>query len=107
MAVAFYRGYVCKNPSRMGGMAAIGLGKAEVFRFLVPGVTVACENSPSSVTLAGDLDVLEKVIGDIKKHDEGIFVRKLQVEMAYHSGMFSFLALLSCIYRPSIVSLAL
>ncbi|KAE8135205.1 hypothetical protein BDV38DRAFT_294724 [Aspergillus pseudotamarii] len=85
MAIAFYRGYACKNPPRRGGMAAVGLGRAEVSRFLAPGVNVACENSPSSVTLAGDLDMLEKIIDDIKEHDDEIFVRKLQVETAYHS----------------------
>ncbi|KAH7002677.1 hypothetical protein EDB80DRAFT_809883 [Ilyonectria destructans] len=83
--VAFYRGQACKDPPQKGGMAAIGLGKLNVARFLVPGVTIACENSPSSTTLAGDEETLEKVMADIKGSDEDIFVRRLQVEIAYHS----------------------
>lgn len=66
-------------------MAAIGLGKDEVCSFLIPGVQIACENSGSSVTLSGDLDGLEKVMGAIKSQHEQAFMRKLQVEMAYHS----------------------
>ncbi|PYI20162.1 hypothetical protein BO99DRAFT_442447 [Aspergillus violaceofuscus CBS 115571] len=60
ITVAFYRGHVCKDAPQKGGMAAVGLGKAQVARFILSGVSIACENSPSSVTLAGDPDVLEK-----------------------------------------------
>lgn len=87
IVVAFYRGHVCKDPSRKGGMAAIGLGKAQVARFLMPGVNIACENSPSSVTLAGNVGTLETVMANIKGVNEDTFVRRLKVEMAYHSGM--------------------
>jgi acyl transferase domain-containing protein len=86
LIVAFYRGFVCKNPTKAGGMAAVGLGKAEVVPFVVPGVGVACENSGSSVTLSGDLEPLQQVMDAIKNKNEQAFVRKLQVEMAYHSG---------------------
>lgn len=82
---AFYRGYVCKTAKKTGGMAAIGIGKTEVSPFLASGVRVACENSGSSVTLSGDLDVLESVMSRIKEARPDILVRKLQVEMAYHS----------------------
>ncbi|KAL4970621.1 type I polyketide synthase [Aspergillus stella-maris] len=85
LIAAFYRGYVCKNPTRLGGMAAIGLGKAEVLPFLLPGVGVACENSGSSVTLSGDFEALGQVMDTIKVHSDQVFVRKLSVEMAYHS----------------------
>ena len=82
---AFYRGYVCKTAKKTGGMAAIGIGKAEVSTYLESGVRVACENSGSSVTLSGDLDVLESVMSNIKEARPDVLVRKLQVEMAYHS----------------------
>ncbi|GLI81248.1 mycolipanoate synthase [Penicillium ochrochloron] len=85
ITIAFYRGHVCKNPPQKGGMAAVGLGKAQVAAFLLPGVSVACENSPSSVTLAGNVDALETVMAKIKKANEDTFVRRLKVEMAYHS----------------------
>lgn len=87
--VAFYRGYICRKPGRTGAMAAVGLGKAEVSSYLAPGVVVACENSYSSVTLSGDTDALDGILASIQESNEQTFVRKLQVEMAYHSGMSS------------------
>lgn len=82
---AFYRGQVCKTVKKRGGMAAVGLGKEDVSPYLASGVLVACENSGSSVTLSGDLDVLEKVMAKIKEARPDALVRKLRVEMAYHS----------------------
>lgn len=86
LIVAYYRGFVCKKPIKAGGMAAIGLGKTEVLPFLVPGVGIACENSGSSVTLSGDFEALEQVMSSIRNQLDQVFVRKLHVEMAYHSG---------------------
>ncbi|KAE8354983.1 putative polyketide synthase [Aspergillus coremiiformis] len=86
---AFYRGYVCKGQPRGGGMAAIGMSKQEVSSYLMTGVRVACENSGSSVTLSGDIEVLEDVITSIKQEKPDAFARKLQVEMAYHSHHMS------------------
>ncbi|KAF7176880.1 hypothetical protein CNMCM7691_004164 [Aspergillus felis] len=86
LTAAFYRGYICKKPQKMGRMAAVGLGKAEVTPFILPGVAIACENSSTSVTLSGDIESLEKVMADIKDKNEHAFVRRLQVEMAYHSA---------------------
>ena len=82
---AYYRGYVCKSPQKIGGMAAIGMGKEEVSKYLVRGVRIACENSISSVTLSGDVDILENVMSAIKTQLPDVLVRKLQVDMAYHS----------------------
>lgn len=86
IVAAYYRGYVCKTFDRVGAMAAVGMGKAEVLPFLVPGVGVACENSNVSVTLSGDLAALDETLGSIIAKNDQIFVRKLQVTMAYHSG---------------------
>lgn len=86
ITVAFYRGYVCKKPHKKGGMAAVGIGRDEVTPFLRPGVKIACENSASSVTLSGDLDILEDVMANVKEKRPNVLVRKLQVEMAYHSS---------------------
>ena len=85
IVTAFYRGQVCKTAKKTGGMAAVGLGKEDVSPYLASGVRIACENSGSSVTLSGDLEVLEKVMSKIKEARPDILVRKLQVEMAYHS----------------------
>lgn len=86
--VAFYRGYVCSNPQNRGGMAAIGLGRSGVQPYLVPGVRIACENSSKSVTLSGDVQPLEECMAAIKEDHPDTFVRKLQVEMAYHSRKY-------------------
>jgi acyl transferase domain-containing protein len=83
--VAFYRGYVCTNPQKRGGMAAIGLGRDDVQPYLVPGVRIACENSGKSVTLSGDVQPLEESMAAIKVDHPDTLVRKLQVDVAYHS----------------------
>ena len=88
MIVAYYRGYVCKIPQTRGGMAAVGMGKEDVARYLVSGVHIACENSGSSVTISGDLDTLENIISIIKAQRPDVLARKLQVEMAYHSSEY-------------------
>lgn len=66
-------------------MAAIGLGQSEVTAYLLPGVIIGCENSPASVTLTGDMDVLESVMRNIRHDFPDILVRSLRVECAYHS----------------------
>lgn len=85
---AYYRGVNTKLQKKLGGMAAVGLGKEDVMPFLVDGVVVACENSPSSVTLSGDLEPLEKVLEHLKRDLPSTFARALKVEMAYHSRKY-------------------
>ena len=100
---AYYRGYVCKTAKKTGGMAAVGLGKEDVSSYLAFGVRVACENSGSSVTISGDLDVLERVMAAIKEARPDVLVRKLQVEMAYHSRkfcLFGMIFILAKEHRP-------
>lgn len=90
--VAFYRGYVCSNDNINhipGGMAAVGLGREDVLPYLLPDVTIACENSATSVTLSGDEAALEEVMTAINTRHPGALVRRLQVNMAYHSRMIS------------------
>jgi malonyl CoA-acyl carrier protein transacylase len=83
---SFYRGFICKKGPKTGGMAAIGLGKPAVLPFLAFGVGIACENSGSSLTLSGNIGSLDMVLASIKKKNEHALVRKLKVEMAYHSS---------------------
>lgn len=71
---------------RKGGMAVVGLGRMAVEPYLRSGVIIGCENSPSSVTLTGDADVLETVLAYIRSAESGVLVRALRVEFAYHSG---------------------
>lgn len=84
--IAYYRGKVLRgmDPSR-GGMAAVGLGADQVQPYLKPGVLVGCENSPDSVTLTGDKQVLDEVLAKIKEDDPAMLARALLVDRAYHS----------------------
>lgn len=83
---AYYRGVAIERVSRPGAMAAIGMGKRAIESYLTPGTQVACENSPDSVTISGDLGEVEKSIDIIKKASPDTFVRQLHVNVAYHSG---------------------
>ncbi|KAJ5339123.1 Acyl transferase/acyl hydrolase/lysophospholipase [Penicillium brevicompactum] len=82
---ALYRGTVAGKVTQTGGMAAVGMGRDEVHQFLIPGVVLACENSPSSVTISGDSDELERVMQAISVARPEILVRRLKSDTAYHS----------------------
>ncbi|KAF5573800.1 polyketide synthase [Fusarium pseudoanthophilum] len=92
--VAYYRGNstIALKSLRKGGMAAIGLGREDVEQYLQPGVTIGCDNLPASVTLTGDADVLERVMGTIRTAEPSVLVRPLRVECAYHSKHMKLIA---------------
>lgn len=83
---AYYRGFVTKEQTRMGGMAAVSLPAAEVLEYLIPGVTIACDNSPNSVTISGDVVPLKRVMDTIEAEESDVLARRLRVNVAYHSG---------------------
>ncbi|EQB56385.1 KR domain-containing protein [Colletotrichum gloeosporioides Cg-14] len=84
--IAYYRGKVLGAlDESVGGMAAIGMGKAQIAPHLRPGVLIGCENSPNSVTLTGDKTSLDLVVTEIKKAHPDVLARALQVDRAYHS----------------------
>ena len=83
--VAFHRGISTKGRTERGGMVAVGLGWKEAYHHLVSGVVIACDNSPSSVTLSGDADKLDEVVIAIKESHPNVPVTTLKVEKAYHS----------------------
>jgi acyl transferase domain-containing protein len=83
--VAYQRGMCSSKIKKSGAMAALGLGKKEVEQFLKPGVVIACENSPESTTISGDAEAVDSVMSAIKSAAPETFVRRLQVEKAYHS----------------------
>ncbi|KAI2627722.1 hypothetical protein GGR54DRAFT_652536 [Hypoxylon sp. NC1633] len=85
VTAAYYRGFVSKTSTTPGGMAAIGLGAEETRKYLPDRVVVACENSPSSTTISGDLDQLQVALTNLKSALPDTFARALKVEMAYHS----------------------
>lgn len=88
MIVAYYRGYVTKLETRRisGGMGAVGLGVDDVAKYLQDGVVIACDNSPNSVTLSGDAEILDAVLDTIKGDNPDKLARRLKVDIAYHSG---------------------
>ncbi|KAF5023550.1 hypothetical protein F66182_4417 [Fusarium sp. NRRL 66182] len=82
---AYYRGAVTTRQKRSGSMAAIGMGWEDTTEHLVPNVTIACDNSPKSVTISGDSDAVIAVVEHVKKTRSNVLARLLQVDKAYHS----------------------
>ncbi|KAG5979385.1 Type I Iterative PKS [Claviceps digitariae] len=92
LSAAFNRGEAVANmlsqPSKPdGAMLAVGAGKetiAPMIKMLKNGyATVACENSPNSVTVSGDTAAIDELAA--KLESDSVFNRKLKVEVAYHS----------------------
>ncbi|KAI1806276.1 hypothetical protein F4811DRAFT_550999 [Daldinia bambusicola] len=86
LKAAYYRGLVSStSTSKIGAMAAIGLGARELAPLLPKGVVIACENSPKSSTISGDRELLGRAISNIRESRPDAFARLLKVNMAYHS----------------------
>ncbi|OQD84167.1 hypothetical protein PENANT_c014G07229 [Penicillium antarcticum] len=96
MAVAYYRAVMAADKTLRGshggpngGMVAVGVGKeaAQAYLDKVKTATgkavVACINSPSSTTIAGDEAAVQE-IEELATAD-GVFARRLKVETGYHS----------------------
>jgi len=90
--IAYYRGLhsaaACSPSGAKGGMLAVGTTLSDAQQLcdledLRGRISVAACNSSSSVTLSGDIDALAKA--ETALIEEGKFVRKLQVDTAYHS----------------------
>lgn len=86
--IAYYRGYAAKRVSRDVplGMLAVGIGAEDVGNYLDTGngaVQIACYNSPSSLTLSGEVSALEAIRDRLQ--EDGHFARMLLVNLAYHS----------------------
>lgn len=82
---ALHRGAVTNLQKRSGAMAAVGLSWKETEKYLVANVVIACDNSPKSVTISGDVDKVEAVIAEIHRSQPDVMARKLQIDKAYHS----------------------
>lgn len=85
--LAYVRGLSSAAVSKQGAMLAAGLSQDDAQMYLgqVPreSAVVACVNSPSSVTLSGDIDAINQLETLIS--GDGKFARKLKVTTAYHS----------------------
>ena len=93
MAVTYFRGLLTAQhlysgiQLTPGGMLAVGLGKWHVQPYVDAvkngRVVVACENSPSSVTLSGDMAGIDELAATFTA--QSIFAWKLVVQTAFHS----------------------
>ena len=91
LAIVYTRGALTtafqKIVDRRGGMLAVGLSREEAQPYidlLKEGeVVIACVNSPSSVTISGDLPAIEELEALLSRGS--IFARRLRVDAAYHS----------------------
>ncbi|KAI3539427.1 hypothetical protein CSPX01_08873 [Colletotrichum filicis] len=92
IAIAYFRGKASSGLVGLkGGMMAVGCSYDQARSLLAQhgehlgGVaTVACVNSPNSVTISGDSAALERLRAILEK--ESMFARMLQVDVAYHSS---------------------
>ena len=75
------------SPQLEGAMLAVGIGEREIQDYLhrtkAGRISVACINSPSSVTVSGDTAGIDQLCEMLT--NDRIFARKLKVEVAYHS----------------------
>lgn len=92
VSVAYYRGklssqLVPRDDDPKGAMLATGLSADDVQPYIEGinsgNVTIACINSPKSVTLSGDVGAIDELHSILE--EKGLFSRKLKVNVAYHS----------------------
>lgn len=89
--VAYVRGFsagISKSKGLgEGGMLATGVGEDDIKPYLEKltkgKAVVACQNSPSSTTISGDVDALTELQELLT--EKSIFNRRLAVDTAYHS----------------------
>lgn len=86
VSVGFHRSRLQQTLRGTGGMLAVGMGEEEILDRISnrEGVSLAAVNSPVSVTLAGDVQVLEEIAGELERDD--VFQRMLAVDVPYHSA---------------------
>ncbi|KAJ5997672.1 beta-ketoacyl synthase domain-containing protein [Penicillium canescens] len=84
---AFYRGYAAtRAPQQDLGMLAAGISAAEFPNYtsgIKDAVSIACFNSPQSITVSGTIPALELLRLNLVRDNK--FARLLQVNLAYHS----------------------
>ncbi|KAH7372241.1 putative polyketide synthase [Pyrenochaeta sp. MPI-SDFR-AT-0127] len=82
---AHHRGAVTTMQKRPGSMAAIGMSWEDTEKYLIPNVTLACHNSPRSVTISGDTPAVQAVVAGLHESRPDVMARLLKVDKAYHS----------------------
>jgi acyl transferase domain-containing protein/NADPH:quinone reductase-like Zn-dependent oxidoreductase len=103
MTIAYHRGRLIpvlkkKHPTLDGCMMAVGAGEKQIKPLVdrtdpaLGQARVACINSPSSVTISGDSKAVDELAFIIQDTYPDMFVRKLQVDTAYHSHHMNLVA---------------
>ena len=82
------RGSIRNYFERMGAMAAIGMGAEAIQDFLTPngGIEICAFNSPSMVTVGGEVAAVDKLIARLEAHDSSIRTKKLALDFSWHSS---------------------
>ncbi|KAF5603009.1 polyketide synthase [Fusarium subglutinans] len=92
MAIAHYRSVLSADKalrgSVKGGMVAVGVGSDHAATYLEQlqsdgKASIACINSPKSVTIAGDLSAVLEV--ETRAKNDGVLASRLNVDIGYHS----------------------
>lgn len=92
MAIAYFRGQAVikmkqRYPDLKGSMMAVGAGPDDLRQLVAQlqngTAVIACENSPSSVTISGDEAAIDELA--VEMENRQLFNRKLRVDVAYHS----------------------
>lgn len=91
MALSYRRGQMTQLlkktfPDLKGTMIAIGAGPEAVkpmLKTLKSYATIACVNSPSSVTVSGDVSAIDELEPILQ--EKSLFNRRLKIDVAYHS----------------------
>ncbi len=87
VTVSYHRSRLQATTAGTGGMLAVGLSEAEAVDALAArtDLCIAAVNSPSAVTLAGTHSAIGELADELTT--QGVFVRRLQVEVPYHSQL--------------------
>ncbi|MVU77347.1 SDR family NAD(P)-dependent oxidoreductase [Nocardia sp. ET3-3] len=87
LLVSYHRSRLQATTAGAGGMLAVGLSEEQAVERVagMGGVSIAAVNSPSAVTLSGEVEELELLRESLS--GEGIFARALRVEVPYHSHL--------------------
>ncbi|MBF6175844.1 type I polyketide synthase [Nocardia blacklockiae] len=85
--VAYHRARLQATTAGTGGMLAVGLTPDQAQDLVAgdPSVDVAAINSASGVTLSGDEGRLDEIAEKLTQ--DGVFARRLKVEVPYHSRL--------------------
>jgi amino acid adenylation domain-containing protein len=84
--LSYHRGMLQHSLAGTGGMLAAAIPREEALRAIAgleDRVSLAAVNSPSSVTLSGDIGMLERIAAELERRER--FCRFLNVDVPYHA----------------------